>query len=137
MRWLIIVLAITVSSWLAFDGAYALITGEYVTPKSGTHAGQLGPWSNLFSAVGLDPRSPAVKLLHLLIGTAWLGAILCFALRLRRAWLAMLICAIASLWYLPFGTLICLIVIGLLFLPAVRAQYAASRPLKNSAQKAR
>jgi hypothetical protein len=121
---MIILLAIVAAGWLAFDGAHALISGDYVTPKSGPHAGQLGPWSKLLAAVGLDPRSFLVKCLHLVIGVAWVGATVCFALRVRGAWYGMLICAIAGLWYLPFGTLISLAVIGLLFLPAVRTRSA-------------
>ncbi len=120
LRWFIVLLAFLSAGWLAFDGAHALVTGDYVTPRSGPHAGQLGPWSKLFAAMGLDPRSLLVKWVHLVIGTAWLGAIVSFALRARRAWGAMLIGAIAGLWYLPFGTLISLIVIALLMLPAVR-----------------
>ncbi len=124
MRWIVVVLALVAAGWLAFDGAYALISGDYVTPRSGPHAGALGPWSKLFTAIGIDPRSAVVKSLHLIIGIAWLGATLLFALGVRRAWLAMMLCAVAALWYLPFGTLISLVVIGLLFVPALRAQYA-------------
>jgi len=123
LRWIIVVVAFIAAGWLAFDGAHALVTGNYVTLRSGPHAGQLGPWSKLLTAMGLDPRSLFVKWLHLVIGTAWLGAIVAFAFRVRRAWGAMLVGAIAGLWYVPFGTLISLIVIGLLMLPGVRRQY--------------
>ncbi len=132
MRWVIVVVALVAAGWLAFDGAHALISGDYVTPKSGSHAGQLGPWSKVFDAMGIDPRSLLVKWLHLLVGAAWLGAIVWFALRARRAWIAMLIGAVAGLWYVPFGTVISLLVIGLLLLPAVRREYtvrqASSQP---------
>ena len=124
MRWIVVVLALVAAGWLAFDGAYALISGDYVTPRSGQHAGSLGPWSTLFSAIGIDPRSGVVKSLHVVIGIAWLGATVLFAFGVRRAWLAMMLCAVAALWYLPFGTLISLVVIGLLFVPGLRAQYA-------------
>ena len=123
LRWIIVVVAFIAAGWLAFDGAHALVTGNYVTQRSGPHAGQLGPWSKLLTAMALDPRSLFVKWLHLVIGTAWLGAIVAFAFRVRRAWGAMLVGAIAGLWYVPFGTLISLIVIGLLMLPGVRRQY--------------
>jgi len=39
MRWIIIVLAITLAGWLAFDGTHALVTGDYVTPRTGQYAG--------------------------------------------------------------------------------------------------
>ncbi len=123
LRWTIVVVAFVSAGWLAFDGAHALVTGDYVTPRSGPHAGQLGPWSKLLTSMGLDPRSLFVKWLHLVIGAAWLAAIVAFSFRVRRAWGAMLIGAIAGLWYVPFGTLISLITIGLLMLPGVRRQY--------------
>jgi hypothetical protein len=41
----------------AYDGSRALIVGDYVTPKSGAYAGQLGPWAKLVAAVGIEPRS--------------------------------------------------------------------------------
>ncbi len=123
MRWVIVVVALVAAGWLAFDGAHALLSGDYVTPGSGPHAGQLGPWSRVFEAIGVDPRSLTVKWLHVVVGAAWLAAILAFAFRRRRAWGAMLLCSVAGLWYLPFGTIIGLLVGGLLFLPAVRRRY--------------
>lgn len=122
LRWSVVVLTFPSAGWLAIDQAHALVAGDYVTPGSGPHAGQLGPWSKLFAAMGLDPLSLSIKWVHLVIGTARLGAIVSFALRARRAWGAMLIGAIAGLWYLPLGTLISLFVIALLMLPAVRRQ---------------
>ena len=70
MRWIVVVLALVGAGWLAFDGAYALISGDSVTPRSGPHAGALGPWSKLFTAIGIDPRCAVVKSLHLIIGIA-------------------------------------------------------------------
>jgi hypothetical protein len=35
LDWLIVALALLEGSWLAFDAAHALITGDYVTPKTG------------------------------------------------------------------------------------------------------
>ena len=122
-RWVIVVLALVAAGWLAFDGAHALLTGDYVTPASGPHAGRLGPWSSVFEAIGVDPRSLTVKWLHVVVGAAWLAAIPAFAFRAHRSWGAMLLCAIAGVWYLPFGTIISLLVGGLLFLPAVKRQY--------------
>ncbi len=127
MRWLrvlVLVMAIVEGGWLAFDGGRALIVGDYVTPSSGTYAGQLGPWSKLVSAVGIDPRSTLMKSIHLTLGLAWLVVIAGFALRLPWAWWGMLGCAVASLWYLPFGTLLSVIQITLLSLPRMRSPTA-------------
>jgi hypothetical protein len=121
IRWVVLALALVEGGWLAFDGGRALVVGDYVTPRSGAHAGQLGPWSRVVSAVGIEPRSTLMKSIHLAIGATWLVVTACFVLRLSWAWSAMLVCAVLGLWYLPFGTLLSLIQIVLLLLPAMRA----------------
>jgi hypothetical protein len=118
--WIVLLLALLEGGWLAFDGGHALITGDYVTPSSGDHAGQLGPWSKLVSAIGIEPRSTTMKLVHLVLGAVWLAIMVCFACRFSWAWWGMLVCACAGLWYLPFGTLLSILQIILLWLPAVR-----------------
>lgn len=118
--WICVGLAVVLGGWLAFDGARALVIGDYVTPSSGRFAGQLGPWSKLVTAVGLAPRSTAVKLLHVVVGIAWLAAIACFVMQVPGARWAMLACAVASLWYLPFGTLIAVVEIALLLWSPLR-----------------
>ncbi|HEX9749719.1 MAG TPA: hypothetical protein VGB22_00305 [candidate division Zixibacteria bacterium] len=120
IRWIIIVAAATVAGWMAFDGTRALIVGDYVTPKSGRYAGQLGPWSKLVSAVGIEPRSTTMKSLFAVLGFAWLAAIVCFALKLPWAQTAMLVFAVGSLWYLPFGTLLGIVQIVLLLVSRMR-----------------
>ena len=119
--WVVVALAVLVGGWMAFDGGRALVVGDYVTPKSGQFAGQLGPWRHAVSAVGIEPRSTAMKSVFLIYGLAWLFAILAFVLRLPAAWTVMLIAAIGSLWYLPFGTLLGLVQIVLLLLPPLRS----------------
>lgn len=120
LEWCIIVLAGIVAGWFAFDGAFALLTGDYVTPSTGPYAGQLGPWATMMMATGVDPRSTLIRVLFLLYGVGWLVVIAAFATRRRWAWAAMVAAAVCSLWYLPFGTLLGLIQISLLFLPAIR-----------------
>ncbi|RPI23355.1 MAG: hypothetical protein EHM61_19960 [Acidobacteria bacterium] len=120
LGWVVLVLALMEAGWLAFDGGRALVVGDYVTATSGPYAGQLGPWAKLVSAVGIEPRSTLMKSIHLVLGLAWLTISICFVLRLSWAWSGMLLCAVLGLWYLPFGTLLSLIQIVLLLLPAVR-----------------
>ncbi len=125
MRWIVVALALLEGGWLLFDGLHAFATGDYVTPSSGKFAGQLGPWSHLWSGVGIDPRSVLVQSVHVGLGAAWVVAIASFAFRVTWAWAAMLTCAIAGLWYLPFGTILSVSQIALLLLPSVRAASAA------------
>lgn len=60
-HWLIVALALLEASWMAFDGTRALIVGDYVTPKTGAYAGQLGPWANVVQRLGIHPRSTSMK----------------------------------------------------------------------------
>jgi hypothetical protein len=121
MKWLVLALGIFQGTWLMFDGTRAFVAGDYVTPKTGPRAGQLGPWSRIVSAVGLQPRSPVIKCLHVCLGLAWLVAAAAFILRPATGWWLVLCCGIATLWYLPIGTLLSLMVIILLLTPKLRA----------------
>ena len=120
LAWVVVVLACIEAGWLAFDGGRALVLGDYVTPGTGPHAGQLGPWAGLASAAGIEPRSTLMKSVHLVLGVAWLAVVVCFALGWRWAWWGMFACAALGLWYLPFGTLLSIVQIILLLLPALR-----------------
>ena len=126
IAWIVITFAFIEGGWLAFDGWSALMTGDYVTPQSGPHAGQLGPWSKLVSAVGIKPRSTLMKCVHLILGVVWVIMIVCFIRELPWAWWGMFICAVAALWYLPFGTLLSVIQIILLLLPPLRSTVSVS-----------
>lgn len=121
LGWVVLVLAFIEAGWLTFDGGRALVVGDYVTPRSGQYAGQLGPWAKIVSAVGIEPRSTLMKSIHLVLGVGWLGVMVCFAMRLPWAWSGMVVCAALGLWYLPFGTLLSVVQIVLLLLPVLRA----------------
>ena len=121
LKWVIIVLALSEAVWMTFDGTRALVVGDYVTPRMGPHAGQLGPWSFLVSAVGIEPRSTLMKTIFAGYGATWLAIIGCFVFKVSWAWWGMLVAAAGSLWYLPVGTLISIVQTVLLLLPAVRS----------------
>jgi hypothetical protein len=116
MRWLIAILVITSAGWMLFDGGRALIVGDYITPKSGQHAGELGPWAKVAEAVGIDPRSTVMKLIFALYGLAYLVVMLAFLMNVSWAWWGMIILAVFGLWYLPFGTMINILIIVLLLI---------------------
>lgn len=122
-RVLIVVIALLVGGWLLFDGARAFIVGDYVTPSSGDYAGRLGPWAGLLEAVGLNPRGGVAKGLHLATGAAWgIAVVAMITSRQWAAW-AVVVAAIASLWYLPFGT-----IGGIVALAMVASRSAAGAP---------
>ena len=104
---------------MAFDGGRALVVGDYVTPKSGRYAGQLGPWSKVVRAVGIEPRGTFMKLIFFGYGVLWLAVAAMYLLGASWAWWAALVLAAGALWYLPFGTL--LSVVQLVVLIVLRA----------------
>ena len=61
IKWVIVVFALINAGYMTFDGARALIVGDYLRPASGEYAGQLGPWSKLVSMIGIDPESTLMK----------------------------------------------------------------------------
>ena len=122
MRPAILILALVQGGWLAFDGLHAFARGDYVTPRSGAHAGRLGPWAQVVSAVGIEPRSTPMKSVHVVLGAAWLVAAAGFLLHASWSWRALFLCAIASLWYLPFGTMMSLAALVLLTRRPLRAE---------------
>ncbi len=124
LRLVIAALALVEAGYMATDGIRALVVGDYITPRSGRFAGQLGPWSAVVSAVGIPPRSPIMKGSFAVYGVVWLAVIVAYLAGARWAWRAMLLAAVLSLWYLPLGTVISLLVLGLLLLERRRARRA-------------
>ena len=114
MRWIIAALVALNAGWMVFDGSRALVVGDYVTPKSGRHAGQLGPWSKVAQAVGIPPRSTFMKVIFVVYGLVYIGMTVAFLLNAPWAQRGMIIVAVLGLWHLPFGTLINLGVLALL-----------------------
>jgi len=89
---------------MAFDGTKALVTGDYIRPKSGEYAGQLGPWTKLVEKIGIDPMSILMKSIFLLFGVAGLIITIGFATNADWGWKAMLIFNICCVWNLFLGT---------------------------------
>ena len=114
--WVIVIPVGFTAGWMLFDGSRALITGDYVTPKSGEYAGQLGPWSNLVRAVGIEPHSTLMKLVFVGYGLIVLSVVVCFALGFAWARLALMVVCILGLWFLPIGTTTNLIALILLLI---------------------
>lgn len=121
VRWLAAGLAALEAGYMVVDGMRALVRGDYITPKSGRYAGQLGPWAGLVQRLGIDPRSAPMKWTFVLYGVAWLGIAIAFAAGAPWGWAAMLVAALGSLWYLVFGTVVSVVVLALLFVPGARA----------------
>src|SRR5262245_46197348 len=117
LRGCIIILALGPGVFMTFDGLRALAVGDYLTPRSGPYAGQLGPWASVVSAVGIEPRSTAMKVVFVSFGLAWLGANVVFLRRKSGGTRALAVLSVATLWYLPVGTLVsAFVLIGLVLM---------------------
>ena len=105
LKAILAVITIVVGGFMLLDGTRKILTGSYF-------GGSLGPWSRLVSRAGFDPHrfGPVFAVL----GLAWFVALAGLLLRTRWGWPAALLIAIATLWYLPIGTLLSLIYAGLL-----------------------
>ena len=99
--------------WMAFDGGRALVVGDYVTPRRGPHAGQLGTWAMAVQAVGIGPRSTMMKLIFIGYGLTYVGAMTAYLLGAPWSRWGLSIVAVLGLWYWPFGTVIGLVVVSL------------------------
>jgi hypothetical protein len=128
MLWLrlaVMALAFVLGIWMLVDGTRAFLVGDYFTPQSGEYVGQLGPWATLVSATGLDPRSALLKAVHVGLGLFWLASMAAFLAWPSWGRRTLRAAAFLSLWYLPFGTLIGVLVLVLLVLhPSSRLQHA-------------
>jgi hypothetical protein len=119
-KWVVVALCVVQGGYMLLDGARALVVGSYITPGSGEHAGELGPWARLVSAVGIAPESLGMKVGFVVLGALWLVLGVGVLTGSPWAWWAGLTLAVGTLWYLVPGTLISLAVLVLLLTPALR-----------------
>jgi hypothetical protein len=104
IKWIIVAMSLLNAGYMTFDGTKALVTGDYIRPKTGEYAGQLGPWTRVATAVGIDPMSTLMKSIFIIYGIVGLAITIAFAMGYSWAWSAMLIYNICALWNLFFGT---------------------------------
>ena len=88
---------------MLIDGTYVIANGKYIGPE------KPGPWASALSITGVD----VFKLGPMFIGfgIAWLAFVFGFW---SEAWWARtvgLILSVLTLWYLPFGTIISIVVL--------------------------
>ena len=114
MKWIVIISAMLNYGFMAIDGTRGLMIGDYIRPSAGEYAGQLGPWSGLVEATGMDPESGSMKLLFVVWGIAGLFVTGCFFRQLPWSRRGMMLMSISSLWYLVPGTVLSAVQIILL-----------------------
>src|SRR5262245_61529004 len=116
LRATVLLCALVEAGWMAFDGTQALVSGRLVTPKSGAHAGQLGPWRHAVTFIGINPDGRAMQVVFAVYGWVWLGMAVAFAFRVTGSWTPMLLLAAGALWYLPIGTVFSVIQVVVLLM---------------------
>jgi hypothetical protein len=99
-------IALVNGAWMLIDGIFVIINGKFIGPE------KPGPWASLLGLTGVD----VFKLgpVFVLFGLAWL--LFVTALITEQEWARTfgIVLSILTLWYLPFGTLIALVVLGLM-----------------------
>lgn len=116
LKWIIVVLAVFNFGYMSFDGSRGLIVGDYVRPETGEYAGQLGPWAEVVTEVGMDPESNTMKTIFLVWGIVGLIIAVSLAMDVENAATYLLILSICSLWYLVPGTILSILHIFLLLI---------------------
>lgn len=91
---------------MLFDGLLALVTGSYIAP-----GGQLGPWQHVVSALGIAPLSAGMKTAFVVLGAAYIASAAAYAFYKPRGTLYLAAAAVLTLWYLPLGTILSLVVL--------------------------
>lgn len=106
MKIIIAVLSFINGSFMLTDGIYCFIKGKYIGPE------KPGPWANLFYKLNIDvfKLSP----LFIIFGIAWLLFIFSLYTNQSLTFLLGIIISIATLWYIPFGTIISIAILIIL-----------------------
>lgn len=106
MKILVTFLAFLNGAFMLLDGIFVLLKGKYIGPE------KPGPWANLFYKLGVD----VFKLgpLFIVFGLLWLTWLYAFWTQQPWAYRFGVLVSIFTLWYLPVGTFISIVVLVLL-----------------------
>ena len=108
LRIALVIVAIAEGGFMLADGVRNLLTGSYFG------GGALGPWSSLVAATGLDPHHFGA--VFVVLGLIWLGALVGLLTGASWGWWASLAVGVLTLWYMPVGTVLAVVWLGLLVL---------------------
>ena len=100
------ILSLLNGGFMVADGIYVILKGKYMGPP------KPGPWAMLFEKLGVN----VFKLgpLFVLFGLAWLLFLVACLTKQPWAWSMGIAVAVLTLWYLPVGTIISILVLVLL-----------------------
>lgn len=106
MKIVLVLLAFLNGSYMFIDGLHVYLKGKYVGPD------KPGPWSELFNKLNIDVFK--IGWIFILYGFFWL--IWIYAFLMQKDWsinMGVVLC-ILTLWYLPIGTIISLVILTIL-----------------------
>lgn len=106
MRRFTVVLSILEGLFMLFDGTRALVSGSYIAP-----GGQIGPWQHVVSALGIAPLSTGMKTAFVVLGAAYISSAAAYAFYKPLGTFYLAVVAVLTLWYLPLGTILSLVVL--------------------------
>ena len=104
----LVLVAAVEGGFMLADGVRNLLTGTYFG------GGALGPWSGLVAATGLDPHHFGA--VFVLLGLGWFVAVTGLLTRAPWGWWASFTAGVLTLWYMPVGTVLAVVWLGLLVL---------------------
>jgi hypothetical protein len=117
MRRFTVVLSVLEGLFMLFDGTLALVRGTYLAP-----GGQIGPWALVVSAVGIAPLSSGMKTAFVVLGATYIVSAAAYAFYRPRSTFYLGAVAVLTLWYLPLGTILSLVVLVSIAVDASRAR---------------
>ena len=106
MKILITILGLLNGGYMLLDGIYVLMKGKYIGPE------KPGPWAELFYK--LDINVFKLGPLFIAFGILWLTWL--YSLWSNQSWTYIfgIIISILTLWYLPVGTILSIIILLIL-----------------------
>jgi hypothetical protein len=111
-RWVGMLIAALAGGWMVFDGIHVVLRGKYFGP------GKPGPWSTVFTKLGVDPF--VLGPVFITLGVAWLTCLVAISGGKTWGWYGGAVVAVATLWYLPLGTILSLAYLAVFYVAIVR-----------------
>lgn len=103
MLLLLLLLSLINGLYMLIDGIYVMIQGKYIGPE------EPGPWSKLFDSLGIMVfRMGPVFIIY---GILWLAFVYGLYHHTLWAYSFGMMLSFMTLWYLPFGTIISVIIL--------------------------
>ena len=107
MKILLALVGLLAGGWMIVDGVHVMLRGKYIGPA------KPGPWSVPFVKMGVDPFRLGPMFVGL--GTLWLIFLIATITGQRWGKYGAAAVAVASLWYLPVGTILSLAYLAILY----------------------